>query len=294
VNAGDGTAEVGVSIQVGSTGTVTSDDSGFFQTTVNGAGTYAAIVRSSGTVERQTTVSAPDSDARLSLIPASFDLSAFDELARSTHSRLQRWTTKPSLVVIVPVLLYTPGVEDTYIAAGDKMTDLEASNMITHLTEGLSILTGGSYTAFGSTVLERPAPGDAVSVKRPGKIVVGRYTGIAAGDGTIGYGTWLEDSDGAIGGGAIFLDEAFDHGDSRRRLLRIHELGHALGYQHVTSRTSIMNPVIGPEPTDFDRMAATIAFQPPPGNRAPDHDPEPASRVGSHPAGGARWAPPIP
>ncbi len=51
----------------------------------------------------------------------------------------------------------------------------------------------------------------------------------------------------------MYLDREFDRDDSRRRLLRIHELGHALGYQHVESRTSIMNPSVGPEPTEFDR-----------------------------------------
>jgi hypothetical protein len=61
-------------------------------------------------------------------------------------------------------------------------------------------------------------------------------------------------------------------------LLRIHELGHALGYQHVTSRTSIMNPALGPEPSQFDREGAIIAFQRPPGNRAPDTDPKSTTR----------------
>jgi predicted Zn-dependent protease len=46
-----------------------------------------------------------------------------------------------------------------------------------------------------------------------------------------------------------------------RRLLRIHELGHALGYNHVKSRRSIMNPTLGSEPTDFDRRAAMVAFR---------------------------------
>ena len=71
----------------------------------------------------------------------------------------------------------------------------------------------------------------------------------------------------------MYLDRDFDRDDNRRRLLRIHELGHALGYQHVESRSSIMNPSIGPEPTEFDRAGAVIAFSRPVGNRSPDVDP---------------------
>ena len=91
----------------------------------------------------------------------------------------------------------------------------------------------------------------------------------------------------------MYLDRDFDRGDARRRLLRIHELGHALGYQHVRSRTSIMNPAIGSEPTDFDRAGASIAFQRPIGNRAPDIDPSPTRVFPSVSEGGSRWVPPI-
>jgi hypothetical protein len=72
--------------------------------------------------------------------------------------------------------------------------------------------------------------------------------------------------------------------------LRIHELGHALGYQHVQTTPSIMRPTIGPEPTDFDRAAALIAYQRPVGNRAPDIDPAASSRAVS--TGGIRWSDP--
>ena len=99
--------------------------------------------------------------------------------------------------------------------------------------------------------------------------MVGRYNGIVSLAKTIGYGLWSEQPDGSIGGGAMYLDRDFDRDDNRRRLLRIHELGHALGYQHVESRTSIMNPSIGPEPTEFDRAGAIIAFARPVGNRSP-------------------------
>ena len=88
----------------------------------------------------------------------------------------------------------------------------------------------------------------------------------------------------------MYLDRGFDRDDNRRRLLRIHELGHALGYQHVESRTSIMNPSVGPEPTDFDRLGAIIAFARPAGNRSPDIDP--ASSALAVSSGGGRWTAP--
>ena len=57
-------------------------------------------------------------------------------------------------------------------------------------------------------------------------------------------------------------------------LLYRHELGHALGYQHVTRTTSIMgSPGLPPTLTDFDRNSIAILFQRRPGNRLPDRDP---------------------
>ena len=59
------------------------------------------------------------------------------------------------------------------------------------------------------------------------------------------------------------LDSEYDRtGGAMRRLLRIHELGHALGFNHVTSRPSVMNPTLGSEPTDLDKRVALIAFAP--------------------------------
>ena len=294
VDAIDGSAAVGVSVQVGNAPAVTTDGAGSFQTDVGGSGSFAAVIRSTTTIERRTTVAAPVGDLRLSLIPGSFDLDAFDQIARTVNTHLERWTTRPSLVIIVPVMRYGAGLADAFVASSEKMTDSEVSNLTTNLIEGLTLLTSGTYTSFGSTTVERPAPGDIVSVQRPGKIVIGRYSGIVTAEGTIGFATWLDQDDGSVTGGSVFLDAVFDHDDSRRRLLRIHELGHALGYQHVTSRPSIMNPVLGPEPTDFDRAAATIAFQRPPGNRAPDRDPEPTIRINSPSSSNPHWAHPVP
>ncbi len=294
VSAIDSGAESGVTVQIGSARSVT-DQQGFFQADVGSAGPHSTSFTGNSIVERLTTVTSPDSDvARLSLIPSSFDLTAFDQMFRGTNSQLERWTTQPSLVVLASVMVYSAS-SDQQTATSDQMSDAEVSLLETHLTEGLSILTGGTYTSFASVVVERPSSGDRVLVARDGKIVVGRYQGITSMDGTIGLGTWAADPNGAVTAGLMFLDRNFDQNDDRRRLLRIHELGHALGYLHVTSRSSIMNPSIGPEPTDFDRQGATIAFQRTPGNQSPDTDPGAGSTsaFGGLSVGPSRWAPRI-
>jgi hypothetical protein len=272
VNAIDGGATAGVSVQIG-VRNVNVDSNGFFRVDVGGPSTHNLRVRGSAIVERETAVTGPGAEpVRVSLIPASFDLDSFDQMFRYGGA-LQRWTTRPSLVVLASVMTYIPGLRDEYAATSEQLSEDEVNQLVMHLTEGLSILTAGTFTAFGSVEIERPAAGAKAAVNRPGKIVMGRYNGIVTLANTIGYGQWALNGDGAVSGGAMFLDRDFDRGDNRRRLLRIHELGHALGLMHVTNRTSIMNPAIGPDVTDFDRSAATIAFQRPTGNRAPDVDP---------------------
>ena len=290
VSALDGTPAAGLSVQVGTARPVTSDATGRFTTEINGPGDYAAVVTGDAVVERRTTVSGPTSaPARLSLVPASFDLHAFDEMFRTANARLQRWTTRPALVVIASVMAYR-GEADEYVATSEQMTEDEVSLLVSHLTEGLELLTGRTFTSFADVRIERPGSGARSSVARSGAIVVGRYNGVLTWAQTIGYGRWAESGDGSVVAGTMFLDSGFDRNDERRRLLRIHELGHALGLLHVVTRPSIMNPSIGPEPTEFDRQAAAIAFQRPPGNVSPDTDPGAGTKGTTW---GVRWAAPV-
>ena len=272
VSAIDGVIQPGVALVVG-TKNVTADSNGYFRVDVDGPSTFNLRARGSNIVERETTVSGPGAEAaRVSLIPSSFDLDSFNQMFRSSGG-LQRWTTRPGLVVLASVMSYNGGARDEYAATAEQLSEEEVSLLVNHLTEGLSILTSGTFTSFASVEVERPASGTRASVNRPGKIVMGRYNGIVSFANTIGYGQWALSSDGSVGGGAMFLDRDFDRNDNRRRLLRIHELGHALGLMHVTERTSIMNPSLGPDVSDFDRAATAIAFQRPPRNQAPDTDP---------------------
>jgi hypothetical protein len=289
VSALDGAPLSNISVTTGPFHSTTSDSGGLFQIGVSGAGTYRIGLSGNAIVDRETSV-ATGSRVRVSLIPAGFDLTSFDEMARANNARLERWTTRPALVILGTIMQYRSSGSDTYDATGEQLTDEEIALMTAHLTEGLGLLSGNAYESFATVSVERPAAGTQVNVFRTGTIVVGRYTGIENFRRTIGYGQWATEADGRVVGGAMFLDRDFDRGDSRRRLLRIHELGHALGYQHVQTTPSIMRPTIGPEPTDFDRAAALIAYQRPVGNRAPDIDPAASSRAVS--TGGIRWSDP--
>lgn len=295
VSAIDAGAIGGVSVQVGGYGPVTTDGNGNFSLDVGSPDSYRTRVRGSAIVERETTVYGPTAErTRLSLIPATFDLAAFDEMFRTANERLQRWTSRPSLVVLASVMMYRASGTTEFDATNEQLSDEEVAEMVAHLNEGLALLTGNTFTSFASVEVERPAARSRVTVMREGRIVVGRYTDVLIYRNTIGYGTWAELPNGTVTGGAMFLDRDFDKKDSHRRLLRIHELGHALGYLHVKSGISIMNPSLGPEPTDFDRAAAIVAFQRPPGNRSPDVDPAATvSGTALSSSGGGVWQPPV-
>jgi len=294
LSAVDGGAVGALNVRVG-VHSVKTDGAGNFQVDVGGAGSFDVVVTGTNAVERHTTVTGPSAEpAKITVIPASFNLDAFNEMFRaSTGGGLRRWMTRPPLVVVASVMKYTAGDNDQYQATAEQLSDDEAASMVAHLTEGLALLTGNTYTEFASVAIERPRSGEMVTVRRNGQIVVGRYTGITTLANTIGYGTWAEQPDGTVTAGTMWLDRDFDKGDARRRLLRIHELGHALGYLHVTVCPSIMNPAIGPEPNAFDRGGAMIAFQRPVGNVAPDTDPTTTPRTFSITEGGARWNAPI-
>jgi hypothetical protein len=290
VSVVDGMPAPNLTVRMGGL-TATTDAGGLFELELS-PGNHRTTVRGEGVVERQTTVSGPNGErARLTLIPGGFDLAAFDEMFRASNSRLQRWATRPGLIVLGTVMTYRETSGSEYEAGAEQLSEAEIAQLVDHLTEGLAIMTGGTYGSFDSVATERPTLGEKVNTLRPNKIVVGRYTGIASEARTIGYGQWAETANGTIVEGALYLDRDFDRADSRRRLLRIHELGHALGYQHVNARPSIMNPEIGIDVTDFDRHGALIAFQRPIGNRAPDVDPSSSSMAASD--GGVIRRPPV-
>ena len=241
-------------------------------------------------VTRRTYVHVPGPSLTVSLIPASFNLAAFDEMFRVPI--LQRWQSVPPLTVEARELQFSDLKAASATTLGGQMTDSEVTSLVDDLTWALPQLTGGTFKTFASVTRQSSPENVSVHLLNDGAITVVRFVGLEDATGFIGLGNWLYLSDGSIAGGAIMLDRDYERRNTAlRRAVRAHELGHALGYNHVTLTSSVMNPVATTEPTAFDLAACQIAFQRRPGNRAPDTDPDFLSlnRV----TRGATWSPPI-
>lgn len=202
-------------------------------------------------------------DARLDPADgADTDATAFREFLEGSAGHREAWSQVPDLVILSSVMEFTAGnVTGGFAATGEAVSDDDLAGLAADMREALTALTGGRLTDFASVRVEAVAPGATVKLFRRGQIVVGRFRGVQAVAGTLGYGGRTT-RQGAITAGAVILDQDFDRGSGDRHLLRTHELGHALGYNHVESRRSVMNPRVGADLTDFDRIAIERAFAP--------------------------------
>lgn len=188
---------------------------------------------------------------------------ALEEMLGDPHRQVQRWLRAPELKVLVSVMEYRGDSQTRHVATAEQLTETEIAELVGDLTDGLGVLTANAFEQFPVVTREILGAGETASIARTNQIVVGRFRGLRQSTKTLGFGGRRARSDGSITAGAIMLDDEFDRTSGRRRLLRTHELGHALGYNHVRSTTSIMNPGIGVEPNAFDRQAALIAFRSP-------------------------------
>jgi hypothetical protein len=278
---------------------VTIDGDGVMSTATTAAGTFTIVSTSGSTglqqvtfsgpsvVRRQTRVNVPGADVSMSLIASGFDLQSFDQMFRTPM--LVRWTAAPPLILEARTLQFVDANASSATATADVMTEAESSDLLGDLQQALPELTGGTFGAFASIRRQTSIEGSPVNLVNTGSITVVRMTGLTAATGFWGYGRYLVDDNGVVMGGIVMIDVDFDRsGNASRHSLRTHELGHALGLSHVTSRTSVMNPAANVDPTAWDLAAARIAFERLPGNRSPDTDPTPIS-LNFAASTGARW-----
>jgi hypothetical protein len=250
-----------------------TDEAGVLVIRTESPATVSLRLRHPAFVERETSVRVPDDrPVELSLIPSTHDLAAFEEFSpRATG--LQRWTRNPRLLLLSHAVDYGAATlgfrEFPVINRAIGRTQLDC--LATGLGAELAPLTGGrlSWTSVDIAEVE-PGTRFRTDVSPEGTIVVLMSVSL----GTAGRGTaYLGTEPFVLTRGAMWLTaDVIDF--CLTSLLYRHELGHALGYQHVTRTTSIMSPVGLPAAlTEFDRNSIAILFQRRPGNLLPDRDP---------------------
>lgn len=277
-NAVTGAGVGGVTIRVAELGNAVADATGNFTLASEVVdGTYRLTASGAGVVERQTSLVFPGQVFTLSLIPTGFNTQAFDQFARSLSQPdvLERWLEAPALIIETALLDRAASInatglpQDTLLASADQQSEAAINEVVAQFTRALPLLTGGQFTAFSAVSAQTTAPGAEVSSVNLGAITVVRY---ARGAGECrGFGQIAPNSENVVVAGRVGLEVCTTPlGPS----VAAHELGHALGFGHVTGAASVMTATVTVDVTEFDRQAAAIAYQRAPGNRAPDVDPE--------------------
>ena len=190
---------------------------------------------------------------------------ALRELLDSEHGP-EAWNGAPSLVLLTSIMNYAEGtIASGFRATSEQLNDQDLSDLASDLKQALRDLSDGALDGFRTVTRDRVLPARVGTIVRSGRIVVGRFRGLARVTHNLGYGG-RRSKNGVINGGFVLLDADADRDARQRNLLRTHELGHALGYHHVESEPSIMNSRIGSPLTPFDRAMFHLAFFRTPGN----------------------------
>lgn len=204
-------------------------------------------------------------DSRWLVIPRSFDMAAFDDMAREYEPRTIRWVEDPEVYFdVTPPDGFPPGSElDVWIA--------EVRGVIASF---ISDWTNGEIRAASLTVGTSPPRSGT-----PGTIVIGFSEDPAtfSAPTTVGLARTYWMGDRSIYAARIWLRFSLISGPGRARVRTAvvgHELGHALGLGHMDGNTrSLMTPSISTSDlSSFDRQAGNVLYTRSPGNTSPDAD----------------------
>jgi hypothetical protein len=249
-----------------------TDARGFFTLDAN-TSTYSLLLKHPDYVDRRTAVRLPANGLQVSMIPSTFDQAAFEEFApRATTTGLRRWTEDPSLVVLTNVVNYEVIAFDPLVT-DRRVADADLACLRDGMQKAIGMMSDGVLTFKKVEMLSLPA-GSRFSIPstNEGTIVVAATRGLGANGRASAF---AGNQPGVLVRGIIWVtaDNLSLCGSTAARVYP-HELGHALGYQHVMLEPSVMS---GIQPsnglTAFDRDALRIIYQRPPGNHVPDIDP---------------------
>ena len=224
------------------------------QLTLSGSGVYRRVTY------------ARTGDASWRVVPASFNMAAFDDVARDElGSATVRWMSAPTVYVDSRPEGFEGGSE---LQKWISQAQVQAAEFVTKWT--------GATIDPANVIVTSSPPRDFST----GTIVI-HFSENDADYGnnsnSIGYAR-LSSSGGSISGAAVWLRYLRYSGDAyagKRRGILGHELGHAMGMGHMNGSTlSIMQTSIGSK-TDlsaFDHQTAGLVYTRKPGNTTADVD----------------------
>ncbi len=204
------------------------------------------------------TAAVPNARGAESIAWTAHDAAALREFLGGTERQV--WESTPELVILGRVMQFTGlDMSGGATAGAESLTPSDAAHLEADLSRAMHDLTAGRFEAFSRVRVVALRAGETTPTFQRGSIVVGRFRGVHKRTGTLGYGGRTTRG-GTITAGVVILDSEFDRDSNRRHVVRMHELGHALGYNHVESRPSLMNPRVGSGLTAFDRAAIEMVY----------------------------------
>ena len=232
-------------------------------------------------MSRVTTLTFPGQAPVISLIPSTFNMTAFDQMARhfgEPDGVTKRWTVPPALVIetsLVDAQSVVGGIPQyPPVASAEQLSEASINELVSLLNRALPLMTGGAFPAFASIGRNTTEAGRSIEMDRPGTITVVRYSGLD--QLCKGYTYFLYDTLTleALSSRLFMQTCSSMAGAAPLSAVVAHELGHALGFAHVSATPSVMAATVFSDVTDFDRQVGAIVFQRPAGNQAPDVDPD--------------------
>ena len=181
-----GAAAAGITLSIEGVGNVAGDAAGQFNLESEAPdGRYRVTASGAGVVSRVTTLTFPGQAPVISLIPSTFNMTAFDQMARhfgEPDGVTKRWTVPPALVIetsLVDAQSVVGGIPQyPPVASAEQLSEASINELVSLLNRALPLMTGGAFPAFASIGRNTTEAGRSIEMDRPGTITVVRYSGL--------------------------------------------------------------------------------------------------------------------